>query len=510
MDTLKKICFPIAAVFIIAALAIKTARPEWQMYANIGAGIGVLFFLVSLYFERAGLKNFFSARSTRHGLNSLVLVLFVLAILILTNWIVARHPVKYDTTKNKQFSLSPMTLNVLKDLKKPVTLTAFYRETQDENERGQMKERLDLYKVNSKNLEVKMVDPIKDPLTREKFGITTPRTTVLESGKQRTTISTMEEEDITNAILKVTTEKQAVIYFLQGHGEPSITEGEDAGFTSIVDLLKKRNYEVKELKNFMAKPKIPADCTVMVASAPRVTLLDSEIKAIQDFLAAGGRLIMLDTPQSDPSFAKILSGYPVRAEDDVVLDNQYFYPAIGPQAPLAEPKPGTPVTKEFNYEMFFPISRSIDTSADAGSATITPFASSSDSSWGETDKQKGLFEEGTDKKGPLTLAVLYSKTVEKKEGQSRSGETRLTLFGGFSFIQNGFIGLGANHLIFLNCVAWLTEQENLIHLPPKNTRSDTMVLNSSQVKYIGILLVIVLPIAILTTGIVVWKRRKRL
>ncbi len=510
METLKKICFPVAAVLIIAALAVKTTRPEWQLYANIVAGIGVLFFLISLYFERTGLKTFFSARSTKHGLNSVILVLFVLAILALANWIIARHPKKYDTTKNKQFSLSPLTVNVLKDLKKTVTLTAFYRETQDEGERLQMKERMDLYKANTKLLEVKLVDPIKDPLTREKYGITTPRTTVFESGNQRTTISTMEEEDITNAILKVSTDKQITIYFMQGHGEPLITNGEDAGFSSIVDLLKKRNYEVKELKNFMAKPEIPADCTILVVTAPRVALLDSEIKAIQDYLASGGRVILLDTPQSDPSFEKILSGYPVHMEDDVVLDNQYYYPAIGPQAPLALPKQGTSVTKEFNYEMFFPISRSITSSAESGGATVTPFAESSESSWGETDKQKGLFEEGIDKKGPLILGLLYSKTVEKKEGKAGSGETRMALFGGLSFLQNGFVGLGANHLIFLNCVAWLTEQESLIHLPPKNARSDTMVLNSSQIKYIGILLVIVLPLGILTSGITVWRRRKRL
>src|SRR5262245_23423751 len=105
MEKFKKISFALSCLLIVAALALKMTRPEWQLYSNIAAGVGVLFFLVSLYFERAELKNFFTARSTRYGLNSLVMVLLVLAIVVIANWIISRHEIKWDTTKNKQFSL---------------------------------------------------------------------------------------------------------------------------------------------------------------------------------------------------------------------------------------------------------------------------------------------------------------------------------------------------------------------------------------------------------------------
>src|SRR5262245_52661568 len=120
MERLRKASFLLATLFILAALALKMFRPEWVLYRNIGAAIGGVFFLLSLYFERQSLKTFFSARATKHGINSVVMVLMVLAIVILANWIVARHPWKYDTTKNKSFSLSSLTVNSLKNLKKPV------------------------------------------------------------------------------------------------------------------------------------------------------------------------------------------------------------------------------------------------------------------------------------------------------------------------------------------------------------------------------------------------------
>src|SRR5262245_36583674 len=104
MEKLKKFSFIIATVLIIAALAMKMLRPELEKYANVTIIAGVLFFLLSLYFERNELKTFFSARSTKYGLNSLAMVVLMMAIVSLANWIVQRHPVKWDTTKNKRFS----------------------------------------------------------------------------------------------------------------------------------------------------------------------------------------------------------------------------------------------------------------------------------------------------------------------------------------------------------------------------------------------------------------------
>src|SRR5262245_685516 len=159
MEKFKKISFAVACLLIIAALALKMTKPEWQLYSNIAAGVGVLFFLVSLYFERKELKTFFTARSTRYGFNSFVMILLVLGIVALANWVINRHEIKWDTTKNKQFSLSDLTINSLKNLKQPVKITGFFTETQEPEQRARMKDLLDNYKPFSKNLEIKMIDP---------------------------------------------------------------------------------------------------------------------------------------------------------------------------------------------------------------------------------------------------------------------------------------------------------------------------------------------------------------
>ena len=87
---------------------------------------------------------------------------------------------------------------------------------------------------------------------------------------------------------------------------------------------------------------------------------------------------------------------------------------------------------------------------------------------------------------------------------------RMVVFGDVTFAQNDFARIPGNNRIFQNSVAWLTEQENLISLPPRNDKNDIMMLNSTQLNYAGILLVLVIPILIIGAGVMIWIKRKRL
>ena len=512
MDKLKKLSFLLASIFILGALATKLAKPEWQLYSNIATGIGVLFFLISLWYERAGLKNFFSARSTKYGFNAVVMTILMLALVGVANWIVSRHTWKYDATKNKSFSLSSLTINALKNLKQPVKITAFYTYGDDDAGRNKMKTLLEDYEKHTDKLQTQIVDPMRNlPLVRQ-YNVERNGTTIIESGSQKTTVTTTNEEDITNAILKISSSKQVVLYFLQGHREPSITDMEGGGFSAAIEELKKSNYEIKELGDLAAKAKIPDDCTALIVAAPSVPLLDHEIKAITDYLAAGGRALVLDDPRSDPSLSKLLAAYHVQTGSDVIVDNDCNFPLAGPVVPCVVPKPGTSVAREFDNRavLFFPEAKSLTYASDKDAkATYTVVAESSDKSWGETDRERAEFDEGKDKKGPLTVGVLITKPVEATN--KKSDEMRVAIYSDASFSQNQFVNWSPwNFRLFSNSIAWLTEQENLIHLPPKATQSDVMMLSSTQMNYILLLVVIGLPLIVLILGVTVWMKRKKL
>src|SRR6185295_755140 len=192
--------------------------------------------------------------------------------------------------------------------------------------------------------------------------------------------------------------------------------------------LKKSNYVVKDLGDLAAKAKIPDDCSALIVASPSVALLDHEIKAVLDYLAAGGRVLILDDPRADASLEKLLTPYHVQAANDVVIDNDCNFPLAGPVVPCVIPKLGTSVTREFDQRafMFFPESKSLTYSdKEDPKATYTVVAESSDKSWGETDKEKANFDEGKDKKGPLTMGLTITKPVE---GGKKSNQTKLIIF----------------------------------------------------------------------------------
>lgn len=511
MEKLKKLSFWLATVFILGALAIRLAKPEWQLYSNIAIGIGVLFFLISLYYERASLKNFFIARSTRYGFNAVVMSVLMLALIVLGNWVITRHEWKYDTTKDKTFTLSSLTINSLKELKQPVKITSFFTHTDDEAGRNKMQTLLEDYEKHTDKLETRVVDPLQNLTLVRQYGIERNGTTVIESGNQKTTITTTNEEDITNAILKISSNKKVVLYFLQGHNEPSISDLEGGGFSAVVEELKKSNYEIKELADLSSKAKVPDDASALIIATPTVALLDHEVKAIVDYINAGGRALILSDPRADESLTKVLAPFHVQPGRDVIVDNECNFPLAGPVVPCVVPKLGTPVAREFDDRavLFFPEAKSLTYSSDKDTkATYTVVAESSDKSWGETDKERAEFDEAADKKGPLTVGLLIEKPLE---GTNKNGAIKIAVYSDASFAQNQFVSWSPwNYRLFANSIAWLTEQENLIHLPPKNTQSDIMMLSSTQLNSIFLLGVFGLPLIVLITGIVVWMRRKKL
>jgi len=69
--------------------------------------------------------NWLKARQTKYGAYVAVYILVVLAILGAVNFLANRYDKSYDSTKNKQYSLSDQTIKIVKDLKNNVRMVYF-------------------------------------------------------------------------------------------------------------------------------------------------------------------------------------------------------------------------------------------------------------------------------------------------------------------------------------------------------------------------------------------------
>src|SRR6202023_3439726 len=100
-----------------------------------------------------------------------------------------------------------------------------------------------------------------------------------------------------------------------------------------------------------------------------------------------------------------------------------------------------------------------------------------------------LDESKGDKKGPITLAAAVSASSAAPTAPGGSNpldpeapkpETRVVVVGDSDFAANAGLGIQGNRDLFLNTIGWLSQQENLIAIRPKNPEDRRITLTATQ------------------------------
>ena len=127
-----------------------------------------------------------------------------------------------------------------------------------------------------------------------------------------------------------------------------------------------------------------------------------------------------------------------------------------------------------------------------------------------------LDEAKGDKKGPVSIAAAVSvaSTEPSKPGGGAGNtdapkpETRVVVIGDSDFVAAAGLGVQGNRDLFLNMVGWLSQQENLIAIRPKNADDSRITLTATQQANITWLSLLVIPGFIFGTGVLTWWRRR--
>ena len=227
---------------------------------------------------------FFSRRSARYGTFTAVSVIVVLAILIAINHIAGRQFKRWDLTSNQQFTLSEQTTKILKSLKEPLTMIAFERT----EAMALFRDRLQDYAAASSQVKTEFIDPDKEPLVA-RVRILAYGTIAIEHKGRIERVTGQGEQELTNAIIKVTSDSQKKIYFVQGHGEhDTASADEQRGYSIINDALGKENFSIAKLVLVQA-PTVPEDAAVVIVAGPQSDYLPPEIDALRAYLNKAAR-----------------------------------------------------------------------------------------------------------------------------------------------------------------------------------------------------------------------------
>lgn len=457
--------------------------------------------LGAIAFNFRAIRESSRRRSTRLGANTTVMTVAVLAIIGFANFLGYRHHKRIDVTTEKLYSLSDQTRKVVSDLKKDVKVMLFDKDDQ-QGLGDQMKE----YRNLSSHFTFERIDPQKNLETAKQYKVTQLGDVVVACGDRNERPKDTTEQSILNAIIKVTRDSLKKVCFVEGHGEKKLSStNEGDGYGVIDKMLKDENYETKTI-NLVSSADVPSDCDVLVLAGPKQSLFAQEASAIGRYLEKGGKAMLLIDPDTDPKLDDVLHAWGIDLGNDIVVDasgvGRFFQQ--GPFAPVALSYGSHPITKDFERSItFFPECRSVEPKAGGG-VSSTALMKSSEASWAETDFKTGAevrFDEGKDRKGPISLGVAATRAEGDKEG-------RLVVIGDSDFAANQFVTFQRNGDLFMNSVNWLSQDEDLISIRPKNPADRRVSMTEADQNQLFWITLVLMPLATIGSGVYIWWRRR--
>jgi ABC-type uncharacterized transport system involved in gliding motility auxiliary subunit len=521
----------IGTALVFGAVAVRMFHPEWNQYATYAAWAGLVSVLIYMAGQWRDVAQFYKGRGAQYGTMSIVSIIVFLGILVAVNYLGTRQNKRWDLTANQVYSLSDQTIKILKDLKEPVKVTVFERQDRQDAHKDRLKE----FEYQTTKLTSEYVDPDREP-TRAGAAKIDSLPTILFDYKGRTErVTSSNEQDLTNALIKVITGQTRKVYFTQGHGEKDSASSDRGGLSTAVESMKQDNFVVEPLVLIQQKS-VPDDATILVIAGPTTDFFPPEIEALTNYVAKGGKvLVMLDPLMKGPAqplLTQFLADWGIRAGTDVVLDASGMGQMLGTDAsvPVAAQYPAHPITEGFRVITAYPMARTMaPIEGGSNSHTAQPLVTTSPQSWSEADlaalssgkggKVEFNADKG-DKQGPITLGAAVSapatvtppppsgNATPANPDNERKPETRIVAFGDSDFASNTAIGVAGNRDLFMNSLNWLSQQENLIAVRPRQPEDRRLTLTADQQNRIMILTLFIIPGLVFATGVYTWWKRR--
>jgi len=450
------------------------------------------------------------ARQTKFAGYIALYVLIVVTAIVVVNFLANRYDKTYDGTANKRYSLSDQTKKIVKELNQDATIRYFDQATRY----TQAKDLLDQYAALSSKIHVEYIDPDKSPEVAREAGISEAGSAVVQVGAKKEQAKSMTEEGLTGAFIRAIKGTTRTVCFVSGSGEHQIEDSDRNGYSRLKDLLSKDEYESKAI-DLLQKAEIPSECTVVVVGGPTSDYQQSEVDAISKYVEGGGRaFFMLDAPlkmgreiSDNDALANQLQKWGVTVNKDLILDlnpvGQLM--GLGPQVALVSSYDShTIVNPMKGTATGFPFSRSLEVK-NGDKTTVEKLFSSSGNSVAASNLSSSEIDpnDPKNKKGPLTIAAAGSYNTGKENVQGR-----FVVLGSSFWATNSFITFNGNRDLALNAMNWLSSDEDLISIRPREQDDRRITMTQSQFSWVRTTSQFLLPLVVIVIGASVWWRRR--
>ncbi len=485
------------------------------------------------------IKNFFKTAGTRNGTFSVGLTVIVIAIIVVANLIFGQLPEKYrniDVSSTKIYEITDTSRELLKKLDTKVTFTVLAEKDSTDD---RIKTFLSKYAALSKKINVEWIDPVLHPSALTEYDTQENTIVVTSDDTGKSTIISFDdiivvdsssyyytgtasessfdgEGQLTSAVNYVTGDVNKTIYRTTGHGESTLS-------SSVTELMSKNNYTTEEL-NLLMNGSIPEDCDLLLMYAPATDLSEDETTAITNYLAQGGKLMILlgETSTTElPNISSLLKVYGMEEADGYIADPDrayqgnyyYIFPNLSLTGDMAKGVSSQMVllTNAKGLNMVDPQRDTI---------TTTSFMTTSENAYAVTEDNQT--------QGTYTLGAVATEQIstgEEEENQSSdsdeadtsdntavedSTESRLMVISSASLIDSQITDSFSqleNTTVFMNAVSSNFDGVQNISIEPKSLAAEYNTVQHAGA--FSLLVVFGIPLLVLVSGFLVWFKRRK-
>ena len=454
-------------------------------------------------------------RKLKKGGYAAILSVIVIAAVVLLNMIVGRLPEKvrrWDLSGTQIYTVGDTTKELLASLDKNVTIYVVADPTMVDDRITSFVNR---YADLSDHIKAEAVDSVLHPDRVKQLNAENNTILVVceDNGKTETIQmsdiikydqmsyyyygQTKETEfdgegQLTSAVSYVTNDVQKNIYVTEGHGEVALG-------TLTSDLLEKSGLTVNTV-NLLTGGGIPEDCELLLINAPVSDLADDEKTMVTDYLDGGGKVLLIAgySDKDRPNLNAVLNAYGLNMEHGLAADTKSCY-QNNPYYIFPTLVSGSEITNGIDRKSTALILQSsalnqLDTLPDG--VTVEPFMETTDGGM--------LVTESSQTPGTYLLGATAEKTLD-------SGTARLTVFGTPSLIDDGLNSTFSNLTnldLFMNAVTANFEDVTNVSMPSKSLEVTYNTVTHGGMW--GIVFILVIPVATVAAGLMVWLKRRRL
>ncbi len=454
----------------------------------------------------------------------------------MVNYLGAKFFKRIYLSSQTQVKLSSRTLSVVHSITNHVTVTVYYDKTDDWY--PTIIALLNEYRSANPNISIKTVDYVLDAgeaqKIKEQYKLVSTKDKDLvifecegrvkmmpgaaftqvkleqvpnatEREFRRKPVAFNGEMAFTAMLLAVENPKPLKAYFLQGHGEPSLSDSGDTDYQKFGAVLAE-SYVATVPLQLLGTNTIPDDCNLLIIAGPRAAFSETELQKIDQYLAQGGRLFMLFNYFSvmhptglEPIFAsrgvQVISDTVIDPENttsgqDVIVNNFSSHPVVNPLI-------------QFRLQMVLPrpILKMDLKNPPVNASRVDEIAFS-----GSQSTLKGN-PTATTRSYPL-MAAVEQKPVPGTANPR--GNMRMIVAGDSFFLGNHYIDGGANRDFAGYAANWLLDRTVLLEgIGPRPVTEYRLTTTIQQLRQIRWLLLAGLPGSVLVFGWLVWLVRRR-